>query len=173
MNYHAINASAPRPPGSWRCWRRRSRSWSWTRAKAGNVAHTGVCWKSTPPEKKPIWKIGFRITNSGAGMQFQPLDCLAKAGSVARTRVVFCYRASSRELVLIWRSDYMHQGPPPGTQGRQPGMRLEASSRFVGSKKPIAGLKSPVCASTSMGTVSPNSGFQTVLFRQYSTILSS
>ena len=32
-----------------------------------------------------------------------------------------CYRASSCERVLIWRSDYMHQDSPPGTQGRQPG----------------------------------------------------
>ena len=40
---------------------------------------TGVSEKNTPPGRKTLWKIGFQSTESGAGMQFLPLDCLAKA----------------------------------------------------------------------------------------------
>ena len=41
--------------------------------------HTGVCEKNTPPEKRTLGKIGFRSTKSGAGEQFLPLECKAKA----------------------------------------------------------------------------------------------
>ena len=38
-----------------------------------------VCEKNTPPEKKTCGKSSFQSTKSGAGEQFLPLDCFAKA----------------------------------------------------------------------------------------------
>ena len=40
---------------------------------------TGVSEQITPPKNSTLWKTGFQSTKSRAGMQFLPLDCLAKA----------------------------------------------------------------------------------------------
>ena len=41
--------------------------------------HTSVCEKNTPSENNRHWNISFQITKSGAGEQFLPLDCRARA----------------------------------------------------------------------------------------------
>ena len=41
--------------------------------------NTGVCGKSTPPEKTTLGKMSFQSTKSGAGEQFLLQDCRAKA----------------------------------------------------------------------------------------------
>ena len=46
-----------------------------------------------------------------------------------------CYRFSSRERVLIWQSNHMHQYSPPGTQGRQPGKPEAGTLRAVTRKE--------------------------------------
>ena len=38
-----------------------------------------VSVKNTPPEKKTVGKMSFQSTKAGAGLQFLPLDCMAKA----------------------------------------------------------------------------------------------
>ena len=53
------------------------------------------------------------------------------------------------------------------------GMRLETSSKFLGSTKPITGPISLVYALKQRGTVSSNSRFQAILFQQYSANLSN
>ena len=65
--------------------------------------------------------------------------------------------------------------PDRGRRQREVGrMRLEASSRLVGSKQNTMGLNSLACAfkNKQSGTVSSNSRFQTVRFQQYSANLS-
>ena len=48
------------------------------------VLSTGVCEKNTPPERKTLGTISLKSTKSGAGEQFLPLDCMAKAGRKER-----------------------------------------------------------------------------------------
>ena len=55
-------------------------------AETRRRSRTGVCEKSTPPEKKTCGKLSLENTESGAGEQFLPRDCLAKA----RATGVFC-----------------------------------------------------------------------------------
>ena len=50
--------------------------------QTGRGIHTGVCEKSTPPEQKALGTIGMKITQSGAGEQFLPQDCKAKAYTI-------------------------------------------------------------------------------------------
>ena len=45
------------------------------------VITTSVCERSIPPDKKTGGKRSFEKTKLGAGEQFLPLDCRAKAGA--------------------------------------------------------------------------------------------
>ena len=54
-------------------------------------------WKNTPPDKKTGRTISVESTNSGAGLQFPPLDCRAKA----RTKGVLFFTDADMCLCIL------------------------------------------------------------------------
>ena len=44
-----------------------------------NNLGTGVCERNTPPEKNTHGNLSFKNTKQGAGEQFLPQNCMAKA----------------------------------------------------------------------------------------------
>ena len=69
-----------------------------------------VCGKSTPPEKNKYGKTSFKSTKSGAGEQFPPPDCKAKA----RARVLLSQTPTSSMLrpisvLRFWISEGLAQ----------------------------------------------------------------
>ena len=66
---------------------------------------TGVCEKSTPPEKNNRhWIVSFQSTKSGAGEQFLLLDCRARAcakGALLRRHRYHRYQTSIPNKAVI------------------------------------------------------------------------
>ena len=113
------------------------------------------------------WRMPLNIHDDVRGVDFwRTLGCPEKSPSDTAISVVktFVYKMLGSKIRVIFPD------APARLSSEVGGIRLETSSRFVGSKKRNH-LWASICwymRETQRGTVSSNSRFQTVPFQQYS-----